>query len=58
MSRRSLKAVYAVPALLAVVSLAGLVSALMGDDAFDWASWLSLGGLLAVIAWALGARRR
>jgi hypothetical protein len=58
MSRRSLKGAYAVPAVLALASLAGLVAALVGDGLMDWISWLLLGGLAAVTAWALLARRR
>ena len=48
---------YLVPAILAVASLIGLVSALVGDGLFNVVSWLILGGLLALIVWALATRR-
>lgn len=59
MSRRtnSTGRAYLVPAFLAVASLIGLVSALIGDGIFNVISWLILGGLLGVIAWALAKRR-
>jgi hypothetical protein len=37
------------PAGLALASVAGLVSALIGDSVFDAASWLLLGGLIVLI---------
>lgn len=48
---------YVVPTILALASLIGLVSALIGDGVFNVISWLILGGLLGVIAWALVTRR-
>jgi hypothetical protein len=39
----------AIPALLAVIGLVGLVSALIGDDVWDILSWLALATPLAVI---------
>ncbi|RYG04236.1 MAG: hypothetical protein EON94_02475 [Caulobacteraceae bacterium] len=59
MSRRtnSTGRAYVVPAILAVASLIGLISALIGDGIFNVISWLLLGGLLGVIAWALAKRR-
>ena len=48
---------YVVPVILAVASLVGLISALIGDGIFNDISWLLLGGLLGVIAWALATRR-
>ena len=59
MSRRtnSTGRAYLVPAILAVASLIGLVSALVGDGLFNVVSWLILGGLLALIVWALATRR-
>lgn len=58
MSRKpGLAQAYAVPSVLAVASLIGLISALMGDGLADWLSWLLLGGLCAVIGWAWAARR-
>ena len=59
MSRRtnSTGRAYVVPAILAVASLIGLVSALVGDGLFNVISWLILGSLLGVIVWALATRR-
>lgn len=48
---------YVVPLILALASLVGLVSALIGDGVFNLISWLILGGLLGVIVWALATRR-
>jgi hypothetical protein len=39
------------PLLLAALSAGGLVSALLGDGAWDVLSWLALGALPVVIAW-------
>jgi hypothetical protein len=38
------------PLLLAVLSLVGLVSALVGDEVFDLVSWLTLGVPLVLVA--------
>jgi hypothetical protein len=38
------------PLLIAAVTLAGLLSALIGDGAYDVLSWLLLAALLGVIA--------
>ena len=57
MSRPRNSRPYLVPTLLAIASLIGLVSALIGDGVFNLISWLILGGLLAVIVWALATRR-
>jgi hypothetical protein len=43
--------VFGIPALLAAISLIGLISALVADGAGDALSWLALGLLNAVIAW-------
>ncbi|QUS39717.1 hypothetical protein RPMA_13360 [Tardiphaga alba] len=42
-SRQSLMQIFAVPLLLALLSIAGLASALFGDDLWDAVSWLTLG---------------
>lgn len=57
---KSLWAVFKVPLQLAVVSIAGLLSALLGDGAWDAVSWVLLGVLVAVVAWygAPGLRQR
>jgi hypothetical protein len=47
--------VFGVPAVLAIASAAGLISALLGDGIWDMLSWFALGAPLTVIAW-FGAR--
>jgi hypothetical protein len=50
--RRGLWMIFRWPLLLAVLSLFGLLSALIGDGVYDWLSWLSLGvplGLLGLV---------
>jgi hypothetical protein len=37
-----LRRIFLVPAVLAVLSTAGLAAALFGDDAWDVASWMAL----------------
>jgi len=49
--------IFQIPALLALVSLAGLISALLGAGWWDILSWLTLGLPVAAIAWAFAARR-
>jgi hypothetical protein len=39
------------PILLGVLSLVGLLSALLGDAVWDMLSWLALGIPCAIIAW-------
>ena len=38
------------PAVLAIASAIGLLSALFGDGFWDWLSWVALGAPVAVIA--------
>jgi len=59
MARRKvpLGKVFGMPALLGVLSLIGLVSALVGDGPFDLLSWLGLLAPVAAIAWALTLRK-
>lgn len=45
------------PGVLALVSLAGLVLALLVDGPLDALMWPAIGAPLAVIAWALARRR-
>ncbi len=45
------------PMLIAALSLIGLVSALTGDGMRDVLSWLTLGVPVAVVGWAMRARR-
>lgn len=49
---QSLARIFAVPALLAVLSTVGLVSALLGDGCYDLIAWLGLAAPVAVVAWA------
>ena len=55
---RSLRAVFAAPLLLCVLSLIGLVSALAGDGLADWLSWAALAVPVLAVAWAMRRRRR
>lgn len=56
-SRRSLKAIFAVPLVVGLLSLIGLVAALLGDGAWDAAGWTTIGASIVVLIWALIARR-
>lgn len=53
----SLMEIFRIPALLALVSLAGLISALLGAGWWDILSWITLGLPVAAIAWAFIANR-
>jgi hypothetical protein len=59
-SRRSLARIFLFPALIAVVVLVGLVSALLGDGIWDAVSWVALAFPLAVFAlfWKRTSRQR
>ena len=48
-ARAGLWRAFRMPFLLAIASLVGLVSALIGDGLFDLVSWLTLGGLMVLI---------
>lgn len=52
-----LRAIFAVPAVVAALSLFGLIAALIGNGVWDWIGWLTLGVSMAVLGWALIARR-
>ncbi|MFT4253778.1 MAG: hypothetical protein QM608_15000 [Caulobacter sp.] len=54
----SLWRVFRIPLALAVLSLFGLVAALLDDGVWDWIGAAALGASVAVTAWALVARRR
>ena len=56
--RQSLGAIFLIPAIIAVVSCAGLVSALLGDDMWDVLSWLTLSVPIAVAIWHAFRRRK
>ncbi|RZJ27352.1 MAG: hypothetical protein EON85_11375 [Brevundimonas sp.] len=53
----SLTAIFAIPLVVAVLSLIGLVGALLGDGLWDRVGWLGLGACVVVLIWALIARR-
>ncbi len=56
-SRQSLGAVFAMPLAIGLVGAVGLVSALAGDGWRDVVSWAGLALPIAVIGWAMAARR-
>lgn len=47
--RRGLWMIFRWPLLLAVLSLFGLLSALIGDEVYDLMSWLTLGVPLVLV---------
>lgn len=55
---QSLRRIFAVPLLLALLSITGLVVALTGDGWRDAAAWIALGIPVLVAGWAMKARRR
>lgn len=54
---RTTAEIFRVPAILAVVSSVGLVSALVGDGPFDLLSWIMLMVPVGAIAWACARHR-
>ncbi|MEG7360440.1 hypothetical protein [Pseudomonas citronellolis] len=56
--KRNLWRVFRWPLALAVLSLVGLISALVGDGPWDALSWFALGIPLVVILAALARARR
>ena len=40
------------PLVLALLCVIGLTAALVGNEGYDLVSWLALGSMLVVIAWA------
>lgn len=60
MSRKdlSLRAIFAAPLLLFVLSLIGLVVALLGDGPWDWVGQVLLASTMVVLAWVIFTRRR
>ena len=55
--RVALTRTFFVPGLLALVSGAGLVAALVSDGASDQFAWVAIGSPLAAITWAWRAAR-
>ena len=56
--RQSLGAIFWIPAIIAAVSCAGLLSALIGDGVWDGLSWLTLSIPIVVAVWFAALRRR
>jgi hypothetical protein len=56
--RQSLVAIFLVPAILAVLSGVGLISALLGDGVWDGLSWLALSVPIVVVVWYALLRRQ
>jgi hypothetical protein len=54
---RPIRAVFALPLLIAVLSALGLLSALTGDGWRDMMSWLGLAAPVLAVVWAMRARR-
>jgi len=52
-----LRAIFALPLIIAVLGVIGLVSALTGDGWRDWISWAGLAVPIAVTIWATKTRR-
>ena len=52
-----LRGVFAIPLVVAILSLIGLIGALLGDGVWDGIGWIGLGACVAVTVWALIARR-
>ncbi|MPY69498.1 MAG: hypothetical protein GEU92_05370 [Alphaproteobacteria bacterium] len=50
--------VFGIPVLVALISIVGLVAALLGDGPMDAISWIGLLVPLLLILWALRYRRR
>ena len=53
----SLRAIFALPLALALVSIVGLVVALTGDGLRDVAAWAALAIPVLVVGWAMRNRR-
>ena len=49
--------IFAAPAMVGVLSLAGLIAALIGDGVWDVVGGLMLGASISTLVWALIARR-
>jgi uncharacterized membrane protein len=54
---QSKRAIFAVPAMIAVFSVVGLVSALTGDGWRDAISWAAMAVPVIAVGWAMKARR-
>ena len=54
---QSLKAIFAIPLVIAVLSTIGLVSALTGDGLGDIIAWATLAVPVLATAWAMKVRK-
>lgn len=52
-NRNPLWRTFRLPIVIAVISLVGLLAALLGNGALDWLSWIGLALPVAMIAWAI-----
>lgn len=50
-------AIFAVPLIIALLSIVGLVAALTGDGVRDALAWTTLAVPVAAVAWAMRARK-
>lgn len=57
MKKQGLRAIFAMPLLLAIASIIGLVVALTGDGPRDAAAWAALAIPVGAVGWAMHARR-
>jgi hypothetical protein len=48
--------IWGVPVLMAILSMVGLLSALIGDGPWDGLSWIALGIPVIVICWFFARR--
>ena len=48
--------IFATPTLIALLSLVGLLAALLGNGVFDWVSWVGLAAPVVIVGWAMKAR--
>lgn len=55
--RQSLRQIFAIPTVLALLSAVGLVSALVGDGVWDVLSWLTLAVPIAIGAYCFARPR-
>ena len=58
MTRAELRRTFGVPVVIALASIIGLLSALIGDGAFDVVSWIALGAVIGVVIWAAASPKR
>ncbi len=54
---RKQQPIFRVPLMLGVLSVVGLISALLADGVWDVVSWCALGVPLLAVVWALKYRR-